>query len=137
MDGSKSSIKAGSYAIDMAKKFNANLIVLHIVSRATYMDFGYANIGRMDGIKSAEKRKAQQVVDKVKKNAMVKKVKVKTDVILTVTSVVKGFVEYAEKHQINLIVAGSRGKTGFEKMLLGSVASGLVTYAHCPVLIVK
>jgi hypothetical protein len=27
--------------------------------------------------------------------------------------------------------------TGFKKMLIGSVASGVVTYAHCPVLVVK
>jgi nucleotide-binding universal stress UspA family protein len=36
-----------------------------------------------------------------------------------------------------LIVTGSRGMTGFKKMLLGSVASGVVTYANCPVLVVK
>jgi nucleotide-binding universal stress UspA family protein len=36
-----------------------------------------------------------------------------------------------------MIVIGSRGKTGFKKLLLGSVASGVVTYSHCPVLVVK
>jgi nucleotide-binding universal stress UspA family protein len=36
-----------------------------------------------------------------------------------------------------LIVIGSRGRTGFKKMLLGSTASGVVTYATCPVMIVK
>jgi nucleotide-binding universal stress UspA family protein len=46
-------------------------------------------------------------------------------------------VEYAERENIDLIVIGSRGLTGFRKLLLGSVASGVVTYAHCPVLVVK
>ena len=36
-----------------------------------------------------------------------------------------------------MIVVGTRGKSGFKKLLLGSVASGIVTYAHCPVLVVK
>ena len=30
-----------------------------------------------------------------------------------------------------------RGQSGFKKLLLGSVASGVVTYAHCPVIVVK
>jgi nucleotide-binding universal stress UspA family protein len=36
-----------------------------------------------------------------------------------------------------LIVVGSRGMTGFKKLLLGSVANGVVTYSRCPVLVVK
>jgi nucleotide-binding universal stress UspA family protein len=36
-----------------------------------------------------------------------------------------------------MIVIGSRGMTGFKKLLLGSVAGAVVTYSHCPVLVVK
>jgi nucleotide-binding universal stress UspA family protein len=36
-----------------------------------------------------------------------------------------------------LIAIGTRGRSGFKKLLLGSVASGVVTYAHCPVMVVK
>jgi nucleotide-binding universal stress UspA family protein len=36
-----------------------------------------------------------------------------------------------------MIVIGSRGMTGFKKLWLGSVAGGVVTYSHCPVLVVK
>jgi len=43
----------------------------------------------------------------------------------------------AEKEKVDLIVVGTRGRSGFKKLLLGSVASGVVNYAHCPVLIVK
>ena len=52
---------------------------------------------------------------------MDKGVTVKTDVLIKFTSVVKEIVEYAEKQKIDLIITGSRGKTGFKKMLLGSV----------------
>lgn len=101
------------------------------------MDFGYANVGKMKEIESIEKKRAQREVGKVKKKAMDKNVTVKTDVLIKVTSVVKEIVEYAEKQKIDLIITGSRGKTGFKKMLLGSVASGVVPYANCPVLVVK
>ncbi|HEX6028646.1 MAG TPA: universal stress protein [Nitrososphaeraceae archaeon] len=36
-----------------------------------------------------------------------------------------------------MIVISTRGRTGFKQMLLGSVASDVVTYAHCPVMVVK
>jgi len=38
---------------------------------------------------------------------------------------------------MDLIVAGTRGHSGFKELLLGSVASGVVTYAHCPVIVVS
>jgi nucleotide-binding universal stress UspA family protein len=62
---------------------------------------------------------------------------VKTAVLIRYTSIAKEIVEYAEKMEIDMIVVGNRGRTGFKKMLLGSVASDVVTYSHCPVLVVK
>jgi nucleotide-binding universal stress UspA family protein len=38
---------------------------------------------------------------------------------------------------MDLIILGTRGQSGFKKLLLGSVASGVVKYAHCPVMVVK
>jgi nucleotide-binding universal stress UspA family protein len=137
VDGSSQSLKASTYAIDLAKRNDAELIVLTIVSPVPYSQFEYANIGRMKEIETIEKEKAQQEVDKVKQKATEKKVSVKTDVLIKYTSVVKEIVEYAERIKIDMIVIGSRGTTGFKKLLLGSVASGVVTYSHCPVLVVK
>ena len=52
-------------------------------------------------------------------------------------STVSSMLDYAEEQNINLIVVGTRGRSGIKKMLLGSIASVLVTYASCPVLVVK
>jgi nucleotide-binding universal stress UspA family protein len=79
----------------------------------------------------------QKHLNKVKRKAAEKNLKVKTDIVVGITSTVKEIVEYAEKNKMDLIVIGSRGLSGFKKMLLGSVASGVVTYSHCPVLVVK
>jgi nucleotide-binding universal stress UspA family protein len=46
-------------------------------------------------------------------------------------------VNYAEDTDTDLIVVGTRGRSGFKRLLLGSVASDVVTYAHCPILVVK
>ena len=84
-----------------------------------------------------ETQRGETNVDKVKQKAKEKGVKVKTDVIMGISSVVKEIVEYAEKNKVDMIVVGSRGLAGIKKMLVGSVASGVVTYAHCPVLVAK
>jgi nucleotide-binding universal stress UspA family protein len=53
------------------------------------------------------------------------------------TSVVPAIVDYAEKNKVDLIVTGTKGRSGFTKLLLGSVASGIVTFASCPVMVAK
>jgi nucleotide-binding universal stress UspA family protein len=72
---------------------------------------------------------------------MVKKenpnIKLSTKVILTGIAVYGEIIQYAEKESIDLIVIGTRGRSGVKKLLLGSTASGVVTYAHCPVLVTK
>lgn len=45
--------------------------------------------------------------------------------------------EYAAKHDIDLIVMGTHGRSGFEKMWLGSVTEKVLRQAGCPVLVVK
>jgi len=44
---------------------------------------------------------------------------------------------YAEENVIDLIVIGHRGKTLFERWLIGSVAKKVMSYAPCSVLVVR
>jgi nucleotide-binding universal stress UspA family protein len=136
-DGSKHATYGAHKAIELAKSLGAGLTIVYIVSPPTYIDLGYANVGVMSEIESKEKKHAQRLVDKIKNKAIDSGISVKTDILLGYKPVVKAIVEYAERNKMDLIVVGSRGMTGFKKMLLGSVASGVVTYAHCPVMVIK
>ena len=64
-------------------------------------------------------------------------IQLKTLIIVSPLSVIGSIIGYAERENIDLIVVGTRGKSGFKRLLLGSIASGVVTHAHCPVLVVK
>ena len=46
-------------------------------------------------------------------------------------------VHFAETEKADLIVVGSHGRTGLKKLLMGSVASHVVTHAPCSVVVVK
>ena len=52
-------------------------------------------------------------------------------------SIPHAIVDYAQGNNIDLIVVGTRGRSGLKRVLLGSVASGVVTYSSCPVLVTK
>jgi nucleotide-binding universal stress UspA family protein len=91
----------------------------------------------IDTIVDNVKQEAQEWRSQVKEKANEYNVELKVEFIVDPTSIIGAIVEYAERENIDLIVIGSRGLTGFRKLLLGSVASGVVTYAHCPVLVVK
>ena len=142
VDGSKPSIDAGTQAIDIAKRFDAELIALYVVSpdvRYNYLeDVITPRLPKaLKDVVMIAMQRGEKHVDKVKQKASEKNVKVKTDVVIGISSVVKEIIEYAEKNRIDMIVIGSRGFSGIKKMLLGSVANGVVTYSHCPVLVSK
>jgi nucleotide-binding universal stress UspA family protein len=101
--------------------------------------YGLATSTSISEFLEAIKKEAEKWFDKIKQKAddINKKIQLKTEVVATDRSVVGAIVEYAERENIDLIVIGTRGRSGFKKMLLGSVASGVVTYAHCPVMVVK
>jgi nucleotide-binding universal stress UspA family protein len=51
--------------------------------------------------------------------------------------IARTIVDYAEKNSYHHIVTGSAGRTGAARLLIGSVAADIVTYAHCPVTVVR
>jgi nucleotide-binding universal stress UspA family protein len=153
IDGSEISMKAAVYAISIANRKgneagSVQLIGLTIIDLTKLSSSFFATAsGYYGALEIEEKRKeAQQWLDKVKKLAVeennnnngVNNIQFKSEIIEDpISKVGSVIVDYAERENVDLIVIGTRGRTGFKKMLLGSVASDVVTYAHCPVLVVK
>ena len=48
-----------------------------------------------------------------------------------------GIAEFAQEHNADLIVLPCHGRTGFKRLLIGSVAERVVRLAHCPVLVLR
>ena len=137
LDGSDLSFQAAKYAVKIAKMANANIICVHAVVNLPYG--GYASAGvAINQYFDDMKKQAQEWYGKV--NDMAEKAGVKVtaaDTIFDVVSVANAIISYAETNRADLIIMGTKGRTGIKKFVLGSVASGVLSHAPCPVLVVR
>ena len=67
----------------------------------------------------------------------VKTNKINTEMVETSMSAADEIIRYAKEKGVDLIVVGTKGRSGMSKALLGSVASKVVTYSPCSVLVVR
>jgi nucleotide-binding universal stress UspA family protein len=143
IDGSEHSLRAAEYALEVAKSFGAQLYAVTV----TYAHESYPIKQRVESEEKsdgASNDNAKAWFGKFILDAKEKNIQLKTELI-------KGYrswplipvpaeyilVEYAEKENIDLIVVGTRGTSGLKRLLIGSVASGVVKHAHCTVLVVR
>ncbi|MFW5973217.1 MAG: universal stress protein [Bacteroidota bacterium] len=130
-DFSEVAERAFVHASYLAGRFNAELHVLHVVvpqtlGGVTPMD--YLPIG---DVSKAEER-PEHYGDRVSKSRSFPVVHAQVEDQSPSTAV----LHYAEEHDADLIVMGTHGRSGFDRLLLGSVAEDVVQMASCPVLTV-
>jgi nucleotide-binding universal stress UspA family protein len=141
IDGSKYAAGAIRVAIKMAKREVAELIVVSVVQRPSYV-FSPVSTGRIPPMAIGEyydyaRKNAGRWVNETVPLAKGWNVAVKGHVLKASSSVVKSITDYAKIEEVDLIVLGTRGLGGFDRLLLGSVSSGVVTHASCAVLVVR
>ncbi|MGE5601390.1 MAG: universal stress protein, partial [Clostridia bacterium] len=84
------------------------------------------------------KKSAMKWLAPIEDMATKKGINVKKEILFEYgKSIVQLLVDYAEKSHIDLIVIGTRGRTKFKRLLLGSVASGVLAHAKCTVVAVR
>jgi nucleotide-binding universal stress UspA family protein len=137
IDGSQHSLKAAEYALEIAKSFSAQLYAVTV----TYVPESY-HLKQEDVLNQSREMRdsmedAKTWLEKFNQDSKEDSIQLKTELINSHRPVDYVILEYAEKNDIDLIVVGTRGRSGFKKLLLGSVASSVVNYAHCPVMVVK
>ncbi|HEY7570186.1 MAG TPA: universal stress protein [Nitrososphaeraceae archaeon] len=143
IDGSEQSMKAVNYAISLADKYNSKLIAVHVIDLSQIRLRGDKSgliaelINPLAELEGARKE-SLHLINNVGELARSQHIQFKSEIIEDAVSRIGGvIVNYAEKEMVDLIVIGTRGQSGFKKLLIGSVASDVLHYAHCPVMIVK
>jgi nucleotide-binding universal stress UspA family protein len=136
IDGSDYSRRAVKYAIRVAKDENAKIFCIHCIVGIPY---GYINpASSTDQYYRDIKDKVESWFDEVRHIGKVEGVtEVKTESFMDPHSVINSILDYAASREIDLIVIGTKGRTGLKRFLMGSVANGVIQHAHCPVLLVR
>jgi nucleotide-binding universal stress UspA family protein len=139
-DGSKDSVKAVDFGCSLAEKYGSTLIIAHVYSPSLPPYSGAVSMpipeAEFEGIEELSKERARGVLLDGIKHAEAHGVRAKGE-LLEASSTVQAIVEFATSEKADLIIVGTRGMTGFKKLILGSVSSGLVGHSECPVLVVR
>jgi nucleotide-binding universal stress UspA family protein len=141
VDGSDSSLRAADYAVQIvSKEESARVILLNILGISTAKQVASSIIiAPTYGLKEYDqyKKEAYKWLDKISKKFEEKGIQTVVEVVGGPLPAANSIVNYAENENVDLIVVGTRGKSGIKKLLLGSVASSVVTHASSNVLVVK
>lgn len=134
-DLSECAERAFQHAVYLAHWHDANLHLLNIVGRHMY---DYADMRESFPFDEEDLRRMMNVTgeDAERKTPSLDALKL-DQVQIEKASASVGILEYVDEHDIDLVVMGTHGRRGANRLLIGSVAEEVVRNANCPVLTVR
>jgi len=136
LDGSDYSLKALEFAIDLAKKYQSQLVLVHVVMRQIYA-INPPEAGVLAGTAIVRELEAEGKVILAKGEETVKAQGVPVVPRLREGVPAEELLRAAVEEKADLIVLGSRGLSQVKAFLLGSVSDKVSHHAKCPTLIVR
>jgi nucleotide-binding universal stress UspA family protein len=133
IDFSEFSRRALEYALPLAEKFGAKVILIHVVEPAFYPDNVIpAETEKLNTIMASEGQKMldQLGAEKIKPDIKSKK-------IVASGRPYNEIIHAAISLHADLIIMATHGYTGLKHMLMGSTAEQVIRHAPCPVLVVR
>jgi len=135
-DDSECSLHAFKIAAELAKKFNSKLTALTVIPKSYHTSGFYTNVKFDEILLKQQRDSANSALSKIDSIAKKQGIKL-TKYVLESNSVVKTLVTFSKSGKFDLIVMGTHGRTGWSKLIIGSVANGVIQTAHCTALLVK
>ena len=136
IDGSDVSMKAARYAVSLAKKDRAKLAVLHLIHFPA-SGLMYTTESSFQHSLEKGRKEAESWFAAIRMDAEESGVDTKTEIVEDLYSVPGAIIKHSEEISADVIVVGGTGRRGFKRFFLGCVASDVVRYARCPVIVIK
>lgn len=136
VDGSNTSSKALEKAAAVAKAFSSDVTVVCVIDPYAFTGVGSEFAYGQAEYLSAATAEATLALTAAKQFLETGGTVVSASV-LEGQAVYKSILEAAESADADLIVMGSHGRKGLEKLVLGSVAAQVLSHTHLPVMIVR
>lgn len=136
VDGSETAQKAAEQAAALAKAFGSAATVIYVIDPYPFTglgsDFAYGQAEYL----SAATAEAEQAIRAASEALQQAGVTPQTRVVEE-HATWRGIIDAARTTGADLIVMGSHGRHGLEKLVLGSVAQRVLSHAHLPVFVVR
>ena len=136
VDGSDTSLAAIDKAAGLAKAFGAQVSAIFVIDPYPFTGVGADFAYGQDQYLNAAKAEAGAAIENAAARLKQAGVDAETKVVES-HAVWRGVLEAADAVGADLIVMGSHGRSGIEKLLLGSVTQRVLQDAEMPVLVVK
>lgn len=133
LDGSKFSEESLPYAIELAQKFEAEILLVWALHPIVIMsDYGAASYQAIAAMEEAE---AKNYLAQQKKELQEKGLAIETRIIEG--PVADAIIDLSGQEDIDLIVMSTHGRSGLSRWVYGSVATKVLQHAQCPVFLVR
>jgi len=134
MDFSDCAKAAFSRACELAALHGADVLMLHVAQDFYYPGWPDTEIANFPELIEGIRKRRHAAMTEIAESS---NVDVKTEIDVSVGGAYQSIVSFAEERNIDLIVIGSRGRSGVAYALLGSVAERVIRLAPCPVYTMK
>jgi nucleotide-binding universal stress UspA family protein len=135
-DFSTASSRAFKRAVDIAKASGAELLLVHVLpSVFPVVADGYVSPKVYEDLEAATRADGQKRLDRLARRARASGARVKS--LLLEGAPHERIAQAARTRKADMVVIGTHGRTGFAKLVLGSVASRVLAISPCPVLTVR
>ena len=132
-DGSDYSMRAAEYAISIAKALSAQILVVFVIDEIVLEQI--AKSTERERVEKELKEDGQRYVNYAV--GLAEKEGVKASSLIANGRPFEQIVHMAKGLNTDLIVMGTYGRRGADRILLGSVAERVIEFAPCPVLVIK
>ena len=134
IDFSEPSERALHYAIEWGRSLSAELTLIHVIQSIMEVGIDMTPAVPVAHLERLEEELTQHMHTRLQR---VKDGGVEGDLVMAYGAPFYETIEVVKARQMDLIIMGSHGRTGFSHVLLGSMAEKLVRLAPCPVLVVR
>ncbi len=132
-DGSDYSLRAAEYGVSIAKMLGAQITVVYVLDEVVLDQI--SKVRQREDIEQELKNDGQRYTNYVL--GLAEKEGVKVTSVIAKGRPFEQIVQIAKRSNIDLIVMGTYGLRGSERILIGSVAERVIEYSPCPVLVIK
>jgi nucleotide-binding universal stress UspA family protein len=136
IDGSSPSIQAIDKAAGLAKAFGSKVTVLYVIDPYPFTGVGADFALGQDQYLGAAKAEANAAMDAANEHLQQAGIAAETRVVEAHT-VWRGILEAADQADVDLLVMGSHGRRGLEKLVLGSVTQSVLSHTRITTLVVR